>query len=235
MAKAKAPKDTTAPPPAPTAAAVEASEQYVPNVAATAVAEAPPPKIPPCPPFLFAFRAERWTVMGDAVIPCLSKWPLRAGVNGIEETKDGKIRTKEAMAAAEDRGLKLIPFDVDGPGTSYIRRPRGTSHVHLAKWERTYPGSAQIDCDEVGYIAFCRGLVDRGVIPHPRVYVLERMLAALGKQVEEYQRADDKGSVVGALRRHLKAIEAELVEARKRENVGVAADEAVDPTSQEAA
>jgi hypothetical protein len=43
-------------------------------------------------------------------------------------------------------------------------------------WEQLYAGSEYIQADTAGYVAWLRDLIDRGLLPQPRPYVVERLV-----------------------------------------------------------
>ena len=200
----------------------EDEDAYTPTVGLERASGSPPPMLPPSLPFLLTWHEERWLVMGDQVIPELRKWKLRAGINGVEaHPKTGEIiaaSLKTAMAEAEtSHRVHFLPPDVDGPGTSYLRKPKGTDAV-LLKWERTYSGSPQITCDEAGYVGWCRSLVERGIIPPPPLRVLERLRAEALKRLEDHaQIARGEDSTTARHRRQLEVIDRELALAMQRD------------------
>lgn len=195
-------------------------ESFTPAVAVNADPTYHPPRLHPSPMFKLYASPERWCVMGGKVIPALGKFPLVAGINGIEMGPKGTIRSEDAeLNYARKKGITFIPFDVDGKGTSYMKKPRGTEGVYLSKWEKVYPGSAQIDCDEKPYIEWCQSLITRGLIKPVPLYVLERMHAELVKQVEAYAGKQEHSALFNRLSNDCKAVEMEILVAKSRENV----------------
>lgn len=203
MAKLKAP----APEPTPTTAEPGV---YVPQFGEAQRANNP--RLTPRPPFLLIYHPERWTVIEGQVVPLFGSLKLQAGVNRIKLGRDGRFQKLEAQAALEEQGWTVIPFDVDGPGTSYIQQ--AAPGIFVSRWERTFPGSSHIEVDSAGYAKWCRGLIDRGVIPRPQTYVLELLRA---KRQREHDDLADKVATTPSLRANvvrvaedLKAIDAEL-------------------------
>lgn len=171
----------------------------------------PPPKVEESPPFLFTHHHEAYTVQGGEVIPRLGKLKLLPGVNGVEEDpKTGRIIAGAAINEAREKGLVIIPHDVDGPGTTYLCRPKGCPGVHLSRFEKVYPGSSKIDCDEAAYVEWCRSLVQRGLVPAAPAYILERMRADLIRQLEDLEDKRGVDSIRKRLARDLDAVEREL-------------------------
>lgn len=130
----------------------------------------------PTPRFILFWHPERWIVMGGRVIPYLHKHPIQPGLAGV----DSKGRYRFALSAKEERGWHMIPEDIDGEGTSYVREHDGNrGKVYLHMHERVWPGSQHIGTDEDGYVEWCTGLMDEGHIEPPAVHVLERMAESL--------------------------------------------------------
>lgn len=127
---------------------------------------------------LLRWHPERWHIMHGRLIPQTSGFPLQAGVNNVRRSRDGRWLIREATAQAAERGWRIIPTDVDGPGTSYISDSIGTF-----KWQKRHPGSAVVSTDERAYAAWMAGLVARGVIEPIRAYVAERIAEQLRQQV----------------------------------------------------
>jgi hypothetical protein len=218
MAKLKAPAEA---PPTPAAA----SNGYLPQFGEKERSNLP--RLTPRPPYLLMYHPERWTVIANQVVPLFGNLKLQAGINRIKVTRDGKFQKLEAQAAMEEQGWQIIPPDVDGPGTSYLRQ--AAPGVFVSRWETTYPGSAHIETDSEGFAAWCRSLLDRGVIPRAQTYVLELLKA---KRQREHDDLADKVATTPSLRANvarvaedLKAIEAELARYGRGEAV---ASKAVD-------
>ena len=169
-----------------TAAVMPKSDQYTPDFAIAGNGPRPPMLVD-CPPFLYRHHPERWHVMNGAVLPVLGKFQLKAGLNRVEH-RGGKFMIAQAQAEIERRGWTIIPIDVQGPGTSYIRRPEGTN-AHLSQWAKTYSGSTQIDCDVDGWTKFCKMLIKNKVIEAPGIHVLERIRS---KTQQQYTAAADR-------------------------------------------
>jgi len=127
---------------------------------------------------LLRWHPERWHIMHGRLIPQTSGFPLQAGVNNVRRSRDGRWLIREATAQAAERGWRIIPTDVDGPGTSYISDAIGTY-----RWQRRHPGSAIVSTDERAYAGWVASLVARGVIEPIRPYVAERIAEQLRQQV----------------------------------------------------
>jgi hypothetical protein len=150
--------------------------------------------------------------MGGQVIPLFGSMKLQAGIQRMKQGADGRFQKGEAEVSLAEQGWSVVPADVDGPGTSYIRQV--APGVFLTRWEKAYPGSSHVDTDEAGYVAWCRTLLDRGVIPRPAPYVLELLQA---KKRREHDDMADKVAAVPSLRpivdrlaQDLRAVEVEI-------------------------
>lgn len=219
-------KPQNAPPPTSPEVRVKVDdESYTPPSAVVLEPGYVAPKLHPAPAFKYYANVERWCIMRGKVIPALGKFPLVAGLNGITEGRNGVIQSADAeIAFARKKGAVWIDFDVDGKGTSYLKKPRGTNGVFLSKWEKCYPGSSQIDCDEGPYVEWCQSLVSRGLIPPPPLYILERMAAELSRDIEQCAGKVDQTVVFNRLTLNLRAVNQEIEAAKLREG-GAFSDE----------
>jgi hypothetical protein len=219
-AKSKSPAaaPSSAPSPAPKGRRGEAdSEHYHPELGSKPTKSAPPPRIEPQPPFFFSHHPHRYTVMQAQVIPQLGKFKLQAGLNGVEqEPKSGRAIPGPALEKARSDGIVIVPHDVEGAGTTYLRKPKGTSDVVISRFEKVYPGSNQIDCDEVEYVKFCRKLLADAIVPQPPIFVLERMEASVQKQIDELAEKRGVEGLVKRLTGDRDAIRRELAEQRRQ-------------------
>lgn len=177
-----------------------------------------PTRVEPSPRFLYAVHPERWLVMDGKLVPATAKLKL---VNGLENAE--RIDSRQAgvpprwvlrntVASWEARGWTIIPLDVDGPGTSYLRSPTGRPDVCLSRWERVYSGSTVIDSDLKGYSDWLAGLIKRGVIRPCPVYVIERMIADREKRRGELA---DRVHATPSLQVELRTIDADLAVLRE--------------------
>lgn len=156
----------------------------------------PYPAVDAAAAFVLVFDVHRWTIIDGLVVPelrCLHHIP---GVDGVDRGEDGLPDATMATAQIEARGGKIIPFEIDGPGTSYMVRyqvgtakDRKTGAIvpiwsYHTKWETLWPGSGEIGTDAPAYARWLRSLVDRGFLPEPRPYVLERLRSHLTRRVD---------------------------------------------------
>ncbi len=196
-----------------------ARESFVPELR-TISTDAPPPKVDASPPFFLRSHPERWTVCGDAIVPEFGRLVIQAGVNGASDL-GGKLDVNDARGMAERKGWTLIPVDCvppehvkPGQRPSYIYRPVGRPDVHLLIYERCYPGSTRIDRDEAGYLRFCAYLQERGIVPPPKLYALEKLRDKLVHQRDELRsKAAEHPAYAGALQvaeRHVEVCEAAI-------------------------
>jgi hypothetical protein len=133
----------------------------------------PMPNHPANSPFRFRFHPKRWGVMAGKLVPMLNQWTIEPGLGGVE--RDGAWR--RAAAEMQEKGWKLIPLDVDGPGTSYVKTyPVSGGTLHLPQWALVWAGSDQVGCDEEAYTEWLQSLVERGVVPGPAPYVLTALI-----------------------------------------------------------
>jgi hypothetical protein len=168
----------------PLGGAPEPGGSIPPPLAMSGAAPTSYPRIPIYPRFLFVAHPERVTVLHGRVVYELVKLAMQPGVNRV----DSRGYVGDALAERVRRGWMPVAEDIDGPGTSYVRRHQvGVSELHgvhspvyshLDRWEKVYPGSAEITEGGEPYAIWCRSLIDRGVLPRPRIYVIERLIDA---------------------------------------------------------
>lgn len=194
-----------------------ADDSYTPQVSQHLGDGPPPPKLPSGPDFLLKAHPERWTVMAGKVVPALAKLLIQAGTNGIVLGRDKRPKLDEVLLDQARNRWTVIPWDVGGPGTSYLRKPKGTE-ARLLAWEKCFSGSERIVCDDVGYAAWCEKLVERGTIAPPQPYVLERMIAQRREEAEQLE-----GQNGGSHRRGLLLAEIAVIEARLKRALASAA------------
>ena len=141
------------------------------------------PRLEARPPALLMAHPKRWTVLAGRVVPLCGSLHLRPGVCGIRQREDGSYSARDTIAHYQEEGWVIIPEDVDGPGTSYLREV--APNVWLTTWEQENPGSEHVTCDTEGYAGWLEGLIDAGKIPAPALYVLEVYAQKLRHQVGE--------------------------------------------------
>lgn len=207
-----------------------AMREAVPEVGHTGRQEAPPPMIDPPPAFWLIVAPNRWDVIGDddpQLVPAVYTQSVRKGQNGVSEhPRTGKPLPAAALAQIEENGHIVIPWDVDGPGTSYLRQEPQTGGW-FTRWEEVFSGSADIRADSDGYAAWLRSLVDRGKIPECPVHVIERLIERYSRNADRY-----RGSGKDAYDAILVRTEAKLqVLLRELERAGGGADAAPVATS----
>lgn len=190
-------------------------EEHIPEAVATITKAPPKPRIAETPLFYWTHREDAYILMCGRVVPRLSKCKVGAvGVNGVGQATDGSPLPKEAIASAIENGAKIIPWDVDGPGTSYIRRPKGMPGVHLSRFERCYPGSVQIDSDSAAYVAWLEGLVARGILPECPLRVLQTLHANKIRELDDLLSQPHLGATshLARLKAEVAALEAAVTE-----------------------
>lgn len=186
--------------------------QETPLVTAKAGRETKPPKLGASPPFYFRFHPDRWCVLGDHVVPLLGKLKLQGGLNRVEKRNE-TLHIRVAVSHSEDEGWITIPWDVEGPGTSYIRKIDGTE-LWISRFERVFPDSEHIATDEAGYIAFLHKLVEDGVVPAPELHVLEALEGktrqSWGEVADRARHVPSYAALAERLARDLEVVRAEI-------------------------
>lgn len=193
----------------------------------------PAPKIQPEPPFWFVYNPERWCVMEGQVIPLLYKLSARPGARGVGMDEEGRPVMGEALANIQIKGHTIIPWDVDGPGTRYLRR-EPTAGGWLSRWETPFPGSSIVRVDEEGYARWVRSLCERGVLGLPPIYILEELREQLVERIarNEQEGKDSYRVSIERDRSSLEAVERELAEALEEERGALPGGDPDDPGSE---
>jgi hypothetical protein len=145
-----------------------------------------PPKVEAVSPFLLFHQPNAYTVIAGKVVPRLSKFKLTPGVNGVgfdERTKS--LQTGDAIDELRRNGATVLPWDVDGPGTSYLLKHMVHPNLHHTRFEKFQAGSSAIRSDEAGYAAWLCDLMERDVLPKPRPDHLETLFADKNRELEE--------------------------------------------------
>jgi hypothetical protein len=200
----------------------------VPELAGTARGQAVYPTLPhPQSPYFLVHWPDRWHVMHGRLVPALSRLSATPGANGVDRSPSGKPQMAFALAEVEAKGGKVIPWDVDGPGRSYLvpvklgegRHRKTNQPVDIlswhSRWETLYPGSGAIDSNEVAYAEWCESLVTRGVVAPPRPYVLERLASSLRVLIGRHKgKGQGNGPLVGKYEADLRVVEAAQSKAR---------------------
>ncbi len=189
-----------------TRASAAETDAVTPRLGGRVARKTPPPHLDASPAFLLCHHPESWIVMNGNVIPRFAKVKLQPGVNGVIEGKDGEINAMAAIDDARNNGLTVIPWDVDGEGTSYLRVPKGAPHAHITRFERVYAGSQQVDCDEDVYVAWCNSLIERDIIPAAPEYILHRLAAGLRKEIGSLEDVRGQGAYRKLLERNLAGV-----------------------------
>ena len=194
-----------------------AGDSFTPEIA-TQDLGVTPPQLPPSPAFMLMFHPNRWKVLGGVVQPRFGRLKLQAGVNRVREVK-GRFVVGEAKAHYERRGFKMIPFDVEGDGESYLRKPEGTA-AHVLKWKRTYSGTSATTWDHEGYADFIGLLRKKGIVKDPPLHILHHMRTetteSLGKAQDLARSSPSASKSVDAYAADLEAIEAEIKKQTKK-------------------
>lgn len=193
---------------------------------------APPPRIEQSPPFLLMAHPNRWHVRGGKLLPHLSRLALVDG-SGQVRKRNGKLYAREAIASYEEKGWTVIPADIDGPGTSYVRKVAGVN-AYITRWMQVFSGSDAVLVDADGEAKWLQGLVAKGVIPPCPDYVLDRLAASIREGLLAAQDlAKTEPSAAAKVERLQADLAVILAEQRKRGDAKpagpAAASDAVDP------
>ena len=200
----------------------------------------PMPRLAPNTRFLLLAHPNRWCVTGGKLVPLLKRFSLEPGLCGVD--KSGGYHGALAQQAA--RGWTVIPEDVDGPGTSYLRVDQvANGQRYRTQWEIVYNGASRIGSRSEEYAAWGASLVERGIVVAPPVHVVEGMierletsLASLSNKVHAVPslkiKIDAQEADLGVLRAELERLHGELEPA---EGAAPLALPDVDPVDERAA
>jgi hypothetical protein len=203
MARVKSEATEASPP-------LTSSAPFIPDYGSAAPKVAAP-RVDAVGPFMLYHPAGAWTIADGRVVPRLSKFKIRPGVNGIEQdARTGKVLVGSALDELKRNGGTVIPYEVDGAGTSYVLKHRTHPELHHLKWELFQPGSASINTDAKGYADWLESLVTRNVIQAPRADELAPMRDGLVREIEELQADGKQHARIKALEKHLAAVETKL-------------------------
>jgi len=217
MARTLSASKTTADPEAPKVRRTQSGqtgEVAVPTVA-TVADGAPLPRHGPSAPFIYAWHPACWHVMAGKLVPRLRQMRMQPGLSNMGESPDGRVVTRNATAAAADRGWTTIAIEA-GPGGSYLRKhkvsPNGRSDRAVTRWasawETLYSGSDTIQSDEAGFVAWLGGLIDNGSIPACPAHIADSLALETESRLGRLQGEVAKG--VDAVKPHLERAAADL-------------------------
>lgn len=161
-------------------------EEILPDLAGAPRERDPFPKVAAQSPFYLVYTPDRWDVIEGYLVPSLYKLSLTPGANAVTRGAGGRPDPTDAIAGIERQGHYILPWDIGGDG-QYIRafqvgigqdRKTGAAvkiHSWHTRWEQLYAGSDAIQSDTAAYARWLHGLIERGLLPHPRPYVVERL------------------------------------------------------------
>ena len=179
--------------------------EAVPDLGGSARGAELPPAGLPSPPYYLAVHPTRWVVIAGHVVPFARRVSLSTGVGGVDHDRNGRPKASLAVAELEEQGWTIIPWDVDGPGTSYLRRVRSTGGW-ISRWETLHPGTEDITSDQAGYAAWFQRLIAQGRISGPAPWVLDQIAGKLVATLETERHQRPNSSRGDELDRQLKAV-----------------------------
>lgn len=134
-------------------------------------------------PQLATWRPGRWIAHDGAVVARIKLTHLIGGHRGVAYVR-GRANVDGLLANAAIAGYRVLPWDVEGPGTSYIVAVpdseggwvddrSGEPQVWRCAWE--YHDGREWRSDSAVYYAWVRRLMASGVIPAPDPRDLARL------------------------------------------------------------
>ena len=190
------------------------------------------PVLDAAPNFLYKHHKEQWCVLEGLLIPALGKLVLRPGTSLVAANGDPTA----AISTALERGFVVIPRDVDGPGTSYVRAHRVKAKVsekepdyvpekmaHLDQHVKVFPGSNHVRPGGKDYAEWAQALVTkRKAIAPCASYVIERMIEDAKRNAAKYRakiaKNPENEGRAERIEGTIPVLEAELKKASKRES-----------------
>lgn len=171
------------------------------------------PTVTPTPPFLYAYRADRYTVMVDQngaahVVPELMRVDIRSGVEGVTRGPGGRPVLGQLRSRMYDRGFTLLE-----PSSSYLRRTRvkGGWHHHPV-FAMPKPGTADVEVDVVGYVRWLDSIQPQ--LPPPEGWAIRKIRSRLLSRArgleERAQFSSSRASQLARVKLELAAVDAFL-------------------------
>lgn len=161
------------------------------------------PTIPASKPFVLVFFPSRWTLLDNKLVPALAQYPLEAGANHIEETKDHRFRMARFRTEIEEQGGTLIPFEW-GPNGSYMKkvltRPLTSSgriskdpvNAFIPSWSSAHIGDSRVYPDVKAYAAWLRSLIDQGKLPECEPHKARVLLSKARMQLARAEAREER-------------------------------------------
>jgi hypothetical protein len=211
------------------------TEVATPDLGGNGPTQTPPPKAPEAwsPPFYIMVHPHRWGVIAGRIVPIVRRFKGTPGANGVDRDGKGRPVMNKAIAEQGEQGWICIPWDVDGPGTHYLRRVIATGGW-IDRWTTVYPGATEVTFDRAGFAEWLDGLIERGIVPRCPLFVLLRLRAvALAGVAKLRKHGDVYASQIEIRERDLATLEAAILEAGGQLDIDVdspAATEEATPT-----
>lgn len=150
---------------------------------------------PPNDQFILTHHPERWQLEktdegGYEILPILTKFLLRPGLNGVRARPSGGIDYSETRGIYQDRGWVFLPATVIEGG--YLREYQAKrGKVYADRWTtpRSLGGGSRVvwDIDHKGYNDFRRGLVESGTIGKPDPLIFDFLVAQYSRRIQYEQ------------------------------------------------
>jgi len=150
---------------------------------------------PPNDQFILTHHPERWQLAetadgGYEILPILTKFLLRPGLNGVRARPSGGIDYSETRGIYQDRGWVFLPATVIEGGYLREYQARG-GKVYADRWTtpRSLGGGSRVvwDIDHTGYNDFRRGLVESGTIGKPDPLIFDFLVAQYSRRIQYEQ------------------------------------------------
>lgn len=158
-----------------------------PQISGGSLGGTPLPLAAPGVPYFLQFHPDHWRVLAGLVVPIPRRLHLLKGANAVDVDRAGRPDPSAALADTQARGWVTLPWDVDGPGTSYLRKAEHGGWID--RWTKLFPGSAATRFDEAGFAQWLAKLIEQGKLNPPPVYALEALVNQFQSEAERSERA----------------------------------------------
>jgi hypothetical protein len=129
---------------------------------------------------------------GWAIVPKLSQFHHRPGVNGVRASKHGP-QTSVAIVEKQQAGWQMIPYSAAPDGKSYVvesKDAQGSLYHDVWTTYEEGPRGHDIEFDSAEYLKWRLSLIPRGVIQPPTL----RVVKELHRRIKVYVKRGDAGA-----------------------------------------
>ncbi len=161
------------------------------------------------PPFWFQVRKERIQVMAGRVVPTVRTLSATKGANAMSVDRNDKVDPRPAFSQATEHGWTTIRHDVDGPGTSYLRKVKSTGGW-ISRFETLFAASGIVRSDSPAFAKWLNELESRGEIPAIPSYALETLHDDLTQRLGQLLQEEAAPAKIEKVRADIAVVQARL-------------------------